>query len=163
VAETECAIVAVGRFFARVPNRRYYGQVYLAFTRVFKDSRHPGTFQIRRFYKNDTFGAVVDKALRDKLPKLINTDADEWILLLEREQMLLDELTILREIESRRSDFVDVNKTHIWFAETVFYAKDEIVDFKQFEDNELVQSLEFFNGRLISKTEHGVVTIVERI
>jgi hypothetical protein len=155
-------LLPLGESWHNCPVRGGARESVRLYTRVFTDSRN-ATFRMWRFHENDTFGAVVDKALRDKLPKLTNTDADEWILLLEREQMLLDEVTILREIKSRRADFAGLNKAQIWFAETVFYERDGCVEFKRHVDFTHVQSLIFASGRLKMKIDDGVATIVERI
>jgi len=133
------------------------------FVRVSADPAFPGTFKIRRFHQGYALGEVVKKALNDKLPKLTQTIAEERVLLLEREQMMLDELSICKEIDAQRSKFTGLSDVGIWFAETVFYASDQAVDFTEYENEEVIQSLQFFKGRLISKSEEGVVTIVERI
>jgi hypothetical protein len=77
--------------------------------------------------------------------------------------MQLDELRIRREIDARKAEFVELDKIQIWFAETVFYAREGAVEFKQYENNKLVHSLQFYNGRLKSKSDCGFATIVERI
>jgi len=118
---------------------------------------------LRRFYEDDSLGVVVEKALRKKLPKLANTLADQRLLLLKREQWQLDELRIWREIDARKTEFVELDKIQIWFAETVFYAREGAVEFNQYENNRPVRSLQFFNGRLKSKSDGGFATIVERI
>lgn len=47
-----------------------------------------GILLIRR-YGDTHLGEVVEKALREKLPKLVRTEADKRILLLERDQFEL--------------------------------------------------------------------------
>ncbi len=77
--------------------------------------------------------------------------------------MQLDERRILREIDARRAEFVELLKAQVWFAETVFYAREGAVDFNQYENNKLAHSLQFYNGRLKSKSDGGFATIIERI
>jgi len=104
-----------------------------------------------------------DKALNEKLPKLVSAIAEKRVLLLEREQMMLSEQTIRKKIEARASGHPELTKIDIWFAETVFYSSDGAVDFKRYEDNKVVESLMFFGNRLKMKSDHGFATIVERI
>jgi hypothetical protein len=153
----------LGRSSLKCPINGSTDEAISLFVRVYGDPTFPGTFKIRRFHEGYTLGEVVEKALSDKLPKLIQTVAEERILLLEREQMMLDELSICKEIGAQRSKFTGLTEVGIWFAETVFYASDQAVDFTHYENEEVIQSLQFFKGRLISKSEEGVVTIVERI
>src|SRR5438445_4240432 len=108
--------------------------------RVYGDPTFPGTFKIRRFHEGYTLGDVVEKALSDKLPKLIQTAAEERVLLLEREQMMLDEVSISKEIDAQRSKFIGLAKIGIWFAETVFYTSDQAVEFKLYKNDEVFQS-----------------------
>jgi hypothetical protein len=131
--------------------------------RVFRDPTYAGAFLLRRYYEGNNLRAVVEQALRDKLPKLVNTPSDQRVLLLEREHMALDERTILQEIEARRSEFPGLNGIDMWFAETIFYDRDKAVLFNQYENNRLSKSLTFLRGRLKTKVENGVGTVVERI
>jgi hypothetical protein len=153
----------LGRTSHECSSKDASGNTISLLTQVYADPTFPGSFILRRFFEEDTLGIVVEKVLRDKLPKLSNTPADRRVLLLEREQMPLDERRILREIDARRAEFVDLLKVQIWFAETVFYAREGAVDFNQYENNELVHSLQFYNGRLKSKSNGGFATIIERI
>ena len=102
-----------------------------------------GAFIIRR-YGVERLGEVVEKALKAKLPKLVKTEADKRILLLERDQFTLSELSIYDEIEVRRAMFPDLAKVHeVWFAETVFYDTDKYVGFELYNGRILVQTLGF--------------------
>jgi hypothetical protein len=133
---------------------------------VFTDQpSYPGVLVMPgRYYHEGTLGAMVEKALREKLPKLVNTVAEQRVLLFEREQMLLNELKILREVDARRSAFPDLAKVdQIWFAETIFYEKDKCAEFHLYESDKKVDSLTFLRGRLITKAHRGVATVVERI
>ncbi len=65
---------------------------------------------------------VVEKALRRKLPKLVNTRADRHVLLLEREDFTFDPELIFAEIERQRPSFPLLNRVdEIWEVETVGY------------------------------------------
>ena len=153
----------IGRSSHECPTKDASGTSISVLTKVYADATYPGSFMLRRFYEEDTLGVVVDKVLREKLPKLANAPADQRVLLLEREQMQLDELRISREIDARKAEFVELEKVQIWFAETVFYAREGAVDFNQYENNKLVHSLQFYKGRLKSKSDGGFATIIERI
>jgi hypothetical protein len=131
--------------------------------RVFRDPTYAGAFLLRRYYDGNNLGAVVEQALQDKLPKLANADADQRVLLLEREHMGLDERDVLREVEARRSEFPDLNGIDVWFAETIFFDRDQAVLFNQYENKGLSQSFTFVRGRLKTKVENGVGIVVERI
>jgi hypothetical protein len=107
---------------------------------------------------------VVEKALRNKLPKLAKTAADKRILLLERDQFRLSERAIHEEIEAQRQEFPGLSEVHeIWFAETVFYKSEGIVEFSRYEEGNLVQSLSFVKGMLHLKVEDGVGFVVNRL
>jgi hypothetical protein len=109
-------------------------------------------------------GKVVNKALTDKVQKLVKTKAGNRILLLERDQFPLDERRIYDEIEKQRSIFPELtNVDEIWFAETVFLKSEGIVEFNRYENGELVQSLSFANGQLHLRVENGVGFVVNRL
>lgn len=115
-----------------------------------------GAFMIRR-YGEESLGEAVQKALEEKLPKLVKTEADKRILLLERDQFTLSELSIYDVIEERRAMFPDLAKVHeVWFAETVFYEINKYVRFELYDSRTLVQSLGFLDGRLIERSENGM-------
>jgi hypothetical protein len=78
--------------------------------------------------------------------------------------MLLNERSILRGVDARWSDFPDLAKVdQIWFAETMFYERDNCAEFHWYESDKKVDSLTFLRGRLITKFHRGVATVVERI
>lgn len=124
--------------------------------------RFQGALMIRRYPVERSLGEVVEKALRQKLPKLVKTEADRRILLLERDQMTLSELSIYDEIEKRSIVFPDLAEVHeIWFAETVFYELAKYVGFQLYDgDRALVQTLEFLGGHLIARSENGVPSVI---
>ena len=114
-----------------------------------------GGILIRRYGETDIGGAV-EKAMAAKLPKLVRTEADKRILFLERDQFSLSESSILDEIEGRRQKFPDLEQVNeVWFAETVFFDTGNYVGFSLFEDHQLVQTLDFLEGRLHSRSEYG--------
>lgn len=120
----------------------------------------PGALKFGR-YGEFKISDVVAQALRNKLPKLIKTEANRRILLLEREQMLLDHSKIIEEIENCRTMFPQLSEVdELWFAETVFYETQDCVFFHLYEDGQPVQSLGFFNGKLISRAENGMPVAV---
>jgi hypothetical protein len=118
--------------------------------------RSAGVLLVRR-YGDTHLGEVVEKALREKLPKLVRTDVDERILLLERDQLPLNEQSIYDEIAQRRAMFPDLAKVHeIWFADTVFYERfgaQKCVFFNLYNGQSQVKTLGFSEGQLIHKSE----------
>src|SRR5437867_12933455 len=90
----------------------------------------PGVCGIKRYAVPADLGDVVERALKTKLPKLVNTPADKHILLLERDQVASSELEIYAEIEKRRSRFPDLKQVdEIWFADTFLLESEEYVNF----------------------------------
>ncbi len=82
----------------------------------------PGILLVRRQQVVDNLGEIIEKALRKKLPKLVNTAADKRILLLERQHMNLPPKRILDEIEARKSFLPELARVdEIWILETTFY------------------------------------------
>ena len=114
---------------------------------------------IRR-YGEEREGDSVEKALRAKLPKLAGTDADNRVLVLERNQMRLSESDILNEIEKRTAQFPRLSDVHeIWIAETLFGAE-KYVGFQMYMNGKLVRTLGFRKGRLFTKSVNGMPVIV---
>ena len=122
---------------------------------------------IRRYGRTDVAGSV-EEALKNKLPKLVNTPADVRILLLERSQWSLIESEIWQEIQRRAADFplfTKINET--WFAETVFYDGPtdpnwcSYLGCNQYAGSEarLVASMEFMHGVLISRSRDGIAEV----
>lgn len=91
---------------------------------------------------------VVEKALQRKLPKLVRTEADKRILLLERQHMNLYPEWILKEIDKRRARLdYDLSLVHeIWFLETMFYGTDfggsSPLYFERYENGTVVESFD---------------------
>ena len=145
------------------PADKASGQTISLHAKVYSDPTFPGTLAIRRHSELDTLDQVIDKALHEKLLKLVSATADKLVLILEREQMMLSEQTICEKIEARVSSHPELATVDIWFAETVFYSSDGAVDFRRYEDNKLVKNFMFLRNRLIMKSDHGFPTVVERI
>jgi hypothetical protein len=112
-----------------------------------------GVLHVRRQQVENNLGEVIDRALRKKLPKLVNTVADKHILLLERQHMNLYPESMLDEIEKRRPSFPDLaHVDEIWILETVFYGTafgGTYFRFEIYENGNLVQSFDFNGGNLI--------------
>jgi hypothetical protein len=121
--------------------------------------RSPGTagrLLIRR-YGDRRLDEVIEKALRDKLPKLVRTKADKRILLLECGQGNPDALSISDEVEKHRTMFPDLAEVHeVWCAETPAYDTEKLVKFWLYKNRASVQLLAFHEGQLIEKSENGI-------
>jgi hypothetical protein len=92
---------------------------------------------------------VVEKALRRKVPKLVNTNADRHILLLERDQFPLHPKLIFAEIERQRPKFPLLERVdEIWEVETVFYKQGGYVGFELPRGERLLATMHFENGIL---------------
>jgi hypothetical protein len=116
-----------------------------------------GALRLGRYGDFAGIGRVVDKALRTKVPKLVKTQADMRILLLERDQWQMSEIAICKEIEKRRTSLPDLNQVNeIWFAETVFYETQDVVFFNSYENDDLSHVLAFERGELIQRAENGI-------
>jgi hypothetical protein len=112
-----------------------------------------GCLHIRRQQVEGDLSKVSDKALRTKVPKLVNTAADRYILLLERQHMNLTPQRILREIEMRRPSFPALAVVNeIWIVETPLYGTafgGTWLRFELYESGELLQSLDFNDEKLV--------------
>lgn len=108
-----------------------------------------GKLQIRRQQIAVSLDKVVEKALKKKLPKLISTNADKRILLLERQHMNLYPEQILEEIERHRSSLPELEHVdEIWILETMAYDKDDILRFERYENGEILASFDFVGADL---------------
>jgi hypothetical protein len=92
---------------------------------------------------------VVEKALRRKLPKLVNTKAGRHIVLLERDQFTFHPELIFAEIERLRSNFPLLDQVdEIWEVETVFYKQGGHVGFELPKGDRLLATIHFEDGTL---------------
>ena len=123
----------------------------------------PGKLHVRRQQIDINLGDVVEKAVRRKVPKLVNTVADKRILLLEREHMNLLPESILHEIAKRKATFPDLAKVHeIWIVETMFYETDSYLRFECYENGTLVRSLDFLGAELWTRSEDGMAVVIRK-
>jgi hypothetical protein len=100
----------------------------------------------------------VRKALDEKLAKLAATEVDVRILMLERDQALVDSDEILQQIEALRPQFPALGAvTEIWIADTAtFGAPREWVEFSHREDGARAESFAFYRGELQSVARNGM-------
>jgi hypothetical protein len=112
-----------------------------------------GILHIRRQQVQDTLDEIIEKALREKLPKLVNTDADKRILMLERQHMILDPDRILQEVEKQQGAFPELARVdEIWILESPFYGKpfgNTTLGFVLYERGATLQSFYFNEGKLV--------------
>jgi hypothetical protein len=110
-------------------------------------------------------GDVVEKSLRKKLPKLVNTKSNRRILLLERQHMNLPPEMMLQEIRDRRAAFPELSSMdEIWIIETIFYGTafgGTYLRFELYRDGNVVRSYDFNVGKLISASEDGWPKIIQ--
>ena len=79
---------------------------------------HDGLTLIRRYGPFD-LSSTIRTALEKKLPKLVETEADKRILMLERDQWHVEHTAIAAELERLRDDFPKLALVdEIWIAET---------------------------------------------
>jgi len=108
-----------------------------------------GSCLIWRVNMPGDLGAIVDKALRTKIAKLVKTPADKRVLLLECEQMALAESNVYREVVKLAPRYPDIGKIdEIWFADTSGLASEGWASFELMDGRGLVEVLTFQNGVL---------------
>lgn len=89
------------------------------------------------------------KALRTKIPKLVGTQADKRILLLERDQIALGYGQVYREIVTLAPLFPDLARIdEVWFANTAILATEGWAYFTLMDGRGLVEMLAFENAVL---------------
>lgn len=112
-----------------------------------------GGLVVRRQQVEDNLDAVIEKALRKKLAKLVNTVADKHILLFERQHMNLHPKRILNEIENQRASFPDLARVdEVWIIETIGYGTAFFgthLRFELYENATVVRSFDFNDGKLM--------------
>jgi len=97
---------------------------------------------------------VVEKALRTKIPKLVNTAADKRILLLEREQIGLGDNQVYGEVVKLAPKFPDLAKIdELWLANTSILASEGWAYFTLMDGRGLVELLSFENGVLKTRRD----------
>ncbi len=127
-------------------------------------NHHPGTFKIARQQIGDDIDQVIEGALTKKLPKLVRTEADKRILILERQHWNLFSTDILARIERKRTAFPELASVdEIWFLDTTFYGTPfggDYVRFERFEGEDEQASFDFAKGKIRLRTHRGVRKIV---
>lgn len=112
----------------------------------------PGKLHVRRQQIENNLGDVVEKALRNKLGKLMKTIAEKRILLVERQHMNLYPKMMLAEIEKRKAMFPELSSVdEIWIVETIFYETDSHLRFEYYENGIVVKSLDFLGAQLLGE------------
>ncbi len=96
--------------------------------------------------------------LQRKLPKLVKTDVNARLLLLERNQAWVDADTICDEVERLRPRFRDLMTVHeIWIVDTAaFDDEKDYVELSRREGGSAVESFAFFRGKLLSIAKYGM-------
>jgi hypothetical protein len=115
-----------------------------------KFSLPQGIVLVRRQQVANDLDKVIEKALRKKLPKLMNTEADRHVLFLERDQFTFNPDLIFAEIERQRPNFPFLERVdEIWHVETIGYRRDGIVHFELPEGDRVLATIAFKNGELL--------------
>ncbi len=131
------------------------------------DKAEPGALRVRRQQIDNNLGDVIEKALKKKLPKLVNTPADKRILLLERQHMNLLPESMLAESENRRSSFPELAKVdEIWIIETIFYGTPfggTYLRFELYEKGAVTRSYDFKDEKLLTRFEGGFAEVVNHV
>ncbi|MGA2215347.1 MAG: hypothetical protein ABSH31_18885 [Bryobacteraceae bacterium] len=93
--------------------------------------------------------AIVEKALRTKIPKLVATATDKRILLLERDQIALGDNEVYRQVVKLSIAFPDLaHIDEIWIANTSILPSEHWAYFTLIDGRGLVELLTFENGTL---------------
>lgn len=113
-----------------------------------------GTCLIARDKMPGNLEAIVEKALRTKIPKLVATAVDKRILLLERDQIAIGNNKIYRQIVKLAPSFVDLARIdEIWIANTCSLASEHWASFTLMDGRGLVELLIFKNAALKSRRD----------
>jgi hypothetical protein len=109
-----------------------------------------GRVLVRRQQVVNDLDKVIEKALRRKLPKLVNTKADRHVLFLERDQFTFHPELIFAEIERQHPNFPELEKVdEIWEVETVGYAQDGCLTFALWKGDQVLVTMGFKGGELL--------------
>jgi len=128
-----------------VPNSRRGEAIELVlWVQVFSEPQSTGTLIVSRHGQEDPATAV-EKALKNKVPKLVGTDAKKHILMLERHQLTLSERTIVKEVDDRRQAYPDLDKVEVWIVETVGYDVGYVC-FTMYKTRDVVSRFSFSAG-----------------
>jgi hypothetical protein len=113
-----------------------------------------GSCLIARDKMPGTLEAIVEKALRTKIPKLVATAAEKCLLLLERDQIALGDSQIYAQIVKIAPSFPDLACIdEIWMANTAILSSEQWASFSLMDGRGLVELLIFENGALKSRRD----------
>lgn len=119
----------------------------------------PGRCRVARYCVPETLTEGVARALRAKLPKLVNTRADTRVLLLERDQWFPSVLKIFSLIVDLCDTFPEMKQVDaIWFANTAGLATEDYVGFYLVDRRGVAAILNFKGGLLTSKRDDRGLT-----
>lgn len=118
---------------------------------------HPGSVLVRRQQVTNDLDKVIERALQNKLQKLVNTKADRHVLFLERDQFTFHPDLIFTELDRQRTSFPLLEKVdEIWHVETIFYKQGGHVYLELRVGNDVVVTMTFQNDTLISHYKSGL-------
>jgi hypothetical protein len=118
---------------------------------------NPGRVLVRRQQTKNDLDKVIEKALRTKLPKLVNARADRHLLFLERDQFPFDPDLMYAEIERQGPSFPMLERVdEIWHVETIFYKQGGYVDFELRKGGQLLANIAFQNDVLVGHSKDGM-------
>jgi len=101
-------------------------------------------------------GEIVEKALGDKLPKLVATTADKRVLLVERQHVSLGDTRILTEIERLAPEFPQLRDIdEVCIVDTSIWESENWVYFRRFDEGGIVETMAFKNRALERRYNHG--------
>lgn len=110
----------------------------------------PGSLLIRRQQIENNLDKVIEKALQRKLPKLVKTEADRHVLLLERDQFTFHPELMFAELERQRPRFPMLRQVdEIWHVETIFFEQGYVY-FEQRKGIEIGASF-MFEGKVLMR------------
>jgi hypothetical protein len=116
-----------------------------------------GSMLVRRQQVTNDLDKVIEKALRKKLPKLVNTKANRHVLFLERDQFTFHPDLIFTEIGRQRPNFPLLEGVdEIWHVETIFYRRGGHVYFELRKGDRLLATIAFQNEELLGHSKDGV-------
>ncbi len=129
------------------------GSITLTVKQSVLQRQSPGVLHVRRQQVGNSLDKVVNTALSKKLPKLLNTEADKRLLMLERQHMNLLPEQILDEIQKARPMFPALASIdEIWILETPFYGtpfRGTHFGCELYKDGEVVETFTFNDGKLL--------------
>ena len=115
-----------------------------------------GSLLVRRQQIVNDLDKVMEKALTNKLPKLVKTDANKRILFLERDQFTFFPEQILDEIERQRPNFPLLNQVdEIWILETVGYRSGGHLSFDLYDKQKERLADLIFRNRVLTSHSKG--------